>query len=367
MFPAPASPVPGFTEMSSTLPFFKARGSWGQIGLSLGRQLEPLIRQHLDAWLAHVVAQTGCTREDAIACAGVFAEPIEAHAPFLWEELDGLARGCGLSVDSLLVLQARSEVQRLQTPAAKVESECTTFAIGPSRTEHRRTYFGHNIDLPAVLEPYGVVLQHEPDDGPATLMYTGAGLLGHNGLNELGVGICANFIEDPAGWGIGFPRYLLSRLALCSETTDAAVRAVTAPPRAASRNLLIADASGDMIDLELLVGVLGELQPDDDLLMHTNHLEAVRLKGLDTPERDSLVRRSRVETLFESADGPVTLEVLKSFVRDHENGIDSICVHDHATSFWKTIVSVIGDLSTRSLHVAKGNPCGSEFVSYGFC
>ena len=353
--------------MVSTLPRVTARGSWGNIGYTLGKQLAPLIRNHLNAWLDHVVNETGCDRDDAVQSADVFAEPVQTYAPCLWEELDGMARGSGLSVVELLVLQARTEVLRLQQKDPSVANgECTTFAVGQSRTVGGHVLFGHNVDLPVLLEPFGVIVQHEPDDAPATLMYTAAGLLGQNGLNDAGVGVCANFIEDPAGWGIGFPRYLLSRLALRGETAQEAMCNVTAPARAASRNLLIADRSGDLLSLELLIQDFAVLQKHNDLLIHTNHLEAEQFAGLDTPEEDSVVRRERMQQLFDSCEQPVSAETLESFFRDHHNGLNSLCVHTHAESYWQTIVSVIGNLSTNTLHVAKGTPCRFPYESYQF-
>jgi len=336
------------------------------MGQTIGKQLAPLIHQHLNAWLDHVADQTGCKREAAVEAAAVFAEPIRSHAAFLWEELEGMAVGCGLRVDELLVLQARTEVLRSQEKApAETAAECTTFAVGGSRTTDSHVYFGHNIDLPPLLEPYGVVVQHEPDDAPATLMYTAAGLLGHNGLNEAGVGVCANFIDDPQGWGTGFPRYLLSRLALRGENTARAMDNVLRPNRAASRNLLIADAGGELVDVELLIEAVGVLRAENDLLIHTNHLEAEQFEGLESPEEDSLQRRRQLQRLFDEIDC-VTLADFKRFFASHENGDHSICVHPREDSNWKTIVSVIGDLTAKVLHVAKGNPCTTPFTAVGF-
>src|SRR6185295_12362560 len=136
------------------------------------------------------------------------------------------------------------------------------------------TLFGQNVDLVPFVEEYGIVVRQQPDDAPAALLYTTAGLLGHNGLNEAGVGVCANFIEDPGGWGEGLPRYLLSRLALREESAGAALSAALKPPRAASRNLLIADDRGALLDAEALRREAAVLHGVDGLLVHANHLEA---------------------------------------------------------------------------------------------
>ena len=81
--------------------------------------------------------------------------------------------------------------------------------------------FGQNVDLAPFVEEFGVIVRQYPKGAPACLLYTSAGLVGHNGLNEAGLGICANFVNDPSGWGEGLPRYLLSRLALREDNADA--------------------------------------------------------------------------------------------------------------------------------------------------
>src|SRR5215510_4034105 len=293
------------------LPFASVRGSWGAMGEQVGQIFAPLIGNHLDAWIAHVMRETGAPRHAVVVAAQPYAEPIQAHAPFLWEELEGMARGSGIPLDELLVLQARAEVLRAKrppkAPPVAPPAECTTFALGGHRAEGGHVLFGQNVDLNPFLEAYGVIVRQHPREAPATLMYMTAGLLGHNGLNEAGVGVCANFVDDPDGWGEGLPRYLLSRLALREESAKAALAAALKPPRAASRNLLIADRSGTFIDAECLRTTAGVIRGADDMVVHANHLEAPTLQGLDTPTENSLCRRRRLQELIEGEAAPLTV------------------------------------------------------------
>src|SRR5262245_22308423 len=89
------------------LPFVHAHGSPGSIGHTVGSMLAPLIGDHVQAWTRHVVAETGATRRAVLEAAAGFRAPIETHAPFLWEEIEGMARGSGLELGELLLLQAR--------------------------------------------------------------------------------------------------------------------------------------------------------------------------------------------------------------------------------------------------------------------
>ena len=344
----------------SILPFVHAQGSWGEIGRQVGQMLQPAIERHLEDWTRHVMRETGCARGAVEAAAAPYARPIQDHTPFLWEELDGLSRGSGIPVSRLLILQARAEVMRANK---RPSPECTTFAITGRRTGGD-TLIGQNVDLVPFVAEYGVIIRQMPKGLPATLLYTSAGLLGHNGINEAGVGVCANFIDDPAGWGDGLPRYLLSRLALREESAEAARAAMMTPPRAASRNLLVADDRGTLLDIEALRERAAVLHGADDLLVHANHLEAPEFQGMEKPSDNSLARRERMEELLQDAKTPVTIADLQTIYRDHANAPHSLCAHPFPGRNLETVVSIIGDLTNRELHATKGAPCRAPYATY---
>jgi len=357
----------------SILPFVHASGSPGQIGRDVGTMLAPAVARHVAAWVEHIGHETGASPAAIRETARLFAGPIRTHAPFLWEELEGLAQGARVPIDDLLLLQARAEVLRAHRTARPTPPalECTTFAVGGRRTSNGGVFFGQNVDLVPFVESFGVIIRQHPTDAPATLLYTTAGLLGHNGLNEAGVGVCANFIDDPSGWGDGLPRYLLSRLALRRETADDAVKAMLDVPRAASRNVLVADARGTFLDAELLRTESAVLTGADDLLVHANHLEAPAFQGCETPSVNSLCRRARLPQLFEDrgadaadAPGPLGAADFRRFYLDHENTLLSLCPHPFVSLNIQTVVSVIGDLGARTLDVARGTPCRNCYATY---
>jgi isopenicillin-N N-acyltransferase-like protein len=346
------------------LPFVHARGSWGEIGYQVGQMCAPAIERHLARWTHHIVEQTGCSHDTVEATAAPFGASIRQHAPFLWEELDGMARGAGVPVARLLILQARAEVMRANRPAAPPPPECTTFGVTGHRAAGGVTVIGQNVDLVPFVEEFGVVIRQYPKDAPAALLYTSAGLLGHNGLNEAGVGVCANFVDDPDGWGDGLPRYLLSRLVLREASAETACAAALAPPRAASRNLLIADARGTIVDVEALRRRAAILRARDGLLVHANHLEAAEFQGCERPPENSLARRARLAALIEGARAPVTVADVQAFYRDHANAPHSLCAHPFPGRNLQTVVSVIADLTNRELHATKGPPCRSPYATY---
>jgi isopenicillin-N N-acyltransferase-like protein len=349
---------------SSILPFIHAQGSWGEIGRQVGQMCAPAIERHLEAWIAHITRETGCTRAAVEASAAPFARPIRNHAPFLWEELEGLALGANVPLARLLILQARAEVMRANKPAAPPALECTTFGLTGRRTRGGVTLFGQNVDLVPFVADFGLIIRQYPRDAPAALLYTSAGLLGHNGLNEAGVGVCANFIDDPGGWGDGLPRYLLSRLALREESAAAARDAALAPPRAASRNLLIADDRGVLLNVEALRREAAVLCAEDGLLVHANHLEAPEFRGYEKASENSRTRRARLLELLDGAGAGLDLAEIQDFYRDHAHAPHSLCAHPFPGRNLQTVASVIGDLTHRELHATKGAPCQAAYATY---
>ena len=148
------------------------------------------------------------------------------------------------------------------------------------------------------------------------------------------------------------------------DRAEAALKAALGPPRAASRNLLIADGGGTFIDAECLRDRVGVIHGADDLLVHANHLEAPSLCGLETPSENSLCRRRRLEELITGETRPLTPARIGEFYRDHGNHPHSLCAHPFPGRDVKTVASVIGDLAAHELHAAMGSPCQAPYATY---
>ncbi len=98
--------------------------------------------------------------------------------------------------------------------------------------------------------------------------------------------------------------------------------------------------------------------------MHANHLEAPEFEGYEKASENSLARRRRLGQLLADANGPLTLADLQGFYRDHANAPHSLCAHPFPGRDLQTVVSVIGDLTNRELHAAKGSPCQAPYATY---
>jgi isopenicillin-N N-acyltransferase-like protein len=355
---------------SDEFPCYRFRGTHRQIGQQFGEATAVLVRRHRDLALARLRERSGVSAEQALAAALRYRPFVREHAAFLDEEIVGVAAGAGISLAEAYLLQLRAELA--VTPGLHERGdECTTFAVLPAATADGSPLIGQNADLPAFYREIGVMIEIIPDDAPGVLMLTPAGQVSYIGINERGLGIFANFLTCD-GWRVGFPRYLLSRLALTRESVDDAIAAVRAIPRASSRNLIMLDSHGCAADLETTPTRDARLDPVDGVLTHANHYTAPSLLAEERSPAaqvaNSRGRQERMTALLRAARGTIEPEVMQTILRDRACYPDTLCrmPGDDPSSDTITFASVIASPSRGQMWVAVGPPHEHPYRRYAF-
>lgn len=361
------------TVEARTFPSYRFAGSHRQIGRQFGEATVDLVRQHRDLALRRLQARSSVSPELALAAAMRYRPFVQHHAPFLDEEVQGVAEGAGISLEEAYLLQLRAELAI--TPglyaAGETGDECTTFAVLPGATANDTPLVGQNADLPAFYGEIGVIVEIVSDDHPRVLMLTPAGQVSYIGINDRGLGVFANFLTCD-GWRIGFPRYFFSRLALAHETVDDAIEAIRELPRASSRNLIVADAHGDAADLETTPTRDARLDPVDGLLAHANHYVAPELVDEErSPAKqvtNSRVRQERMRELLAERRGRIDASVMQEILRDRACYPDTLCRQpgDDPTTDIITFASVIAEPTKGQMWVAVGPPDQNPYRQYAF-
>ncbi len=362
-----------------TFPFYRLTGSHRAIGRQFGEACGDLIHRHRDLALARLGKNAAITPASALAAAARYRGYVLDYAPFLDEEVHGVAEGAHLPLAEAYLLQLRAEVAapvaggaapRLADPA-DAGDECTTFAILAGATRDGVPLVGQNADLPAFYREIGVMLEIVPDDAPAVLMLTPAGQVSYIGMNDRGLGVFANFLTCD-GWRLGFPRYFLSRLALTHETVEDAIAAVRAVPRASSRNLIMLDAHGVAADLETTPTRDVRLDPENDLLAHSNHYVAASLRDEERVSASYLpntqTRLARMRELLAANHGQLDAARMQAILRDRATYPDTLCraPGDAADSDTITFASVIAAPTRGELWVAVGPPHEHPYQRHAF-
>jgi acyl-CoA:6-aminopenicillanic acid acyl transferase len=363
----------------AVFPFFRVAGTHREIGRQFGEAAAPLIRYHLNRALARLEAGGRISRHDVMAAAMRYRPYVQAYARFLDDEIVGVSEGAGLSLDEAYLLQLRAEAATptMAGPAPLLAGpndgpdECTTFAALGDLAADGTTIVGHNADLPHFYRDVGVMLEIVPDDAPAILMLTPAGQVSYIGMNDRGLSVTANYLTCD-GWRIGFPRYLLSRIALQHETVDEVIAAIRAIPRASSRNMMFVDAHGGAADLEMTATRDARIVPTDDVLAHSNHYTAA---GLASEERadahyvaNSTARLNRIRELALEGCGHLDVAGAQAILRDRGRFPDTLC---RLPGDWDgrdvmTFASLVAVPARRELWVAVGPPNQHAYQRHTF-
>lgn len=354
------------TGVRSEFPFFRFSGTHREIGRQFGEQCRDLIHQHLDLAVERLNRKSKVSTEMALERALHYRPVVQQYGAFFDEEVQGVAEGAGISLAQAYLLQLRAEAA--QEPVE--DQECTTFAALPETTADGVGLVGQNADLPAFYRDISVVAEIRPDDQPAILMLLPAGQVSYIGINDQGMGFFANYVTCD-GWRVGFPRYLLSRLALTTDSVDKGIDLVRSVRRASSRNLIALDSHGVAADLETTPTRDARLDPEGGLLAHSNHYVSPELADEErSPEphlTNSRVRLQRMRELLEEQKGAISVEVMQGVMRDracHPDNLSRTLGDDESDII--TFASVIAAPSQGTMWVAVGPPHEHEYQQYAF-
>ncbi len=347
--------------MTADFPVLTLEGSAAKRGIAYGRLAADRIRAGLDFYRGFLAA-AGLEGERLRRVVGRLVDVIGDFDAEMLVELEGIARGAGVTLGEVISLNARSELMR------GADEGCTGVACLPEATSTGHSLLGQNWDWHPSRAGTGVLIRILPEHGPAILTFAEAGALARCGLNEAGVGVVGNALEcEGCSAPGGVPIALLRRRVLGSGTLGEALDAVRDAPRGTSVNHLIASAEGEAVSCETTPRAVYEVLPEDGLLGHSNHFLSARARKevVDTGiavHPDTLERAPRIEELL-AARRPVEVADLEEAFRDHDGYPDSICRHAETIEMgtWTTVATVVMDLDERWVSVAAGPPCEGRF------
>jgi isopenicillin-N N-acyltransferase-like protein len=334
----------------------------GGTPFEIGHDVGTAVMDQLHAAAASTRADIARVTDPAVMqTVRAYLDATRAAAPDAIAELEGMAEGSGVTLIELFVMNAAAE---LHQQTGHFEESCTVVGITQAGARDGHVLLAHNEDATAGWGDYAYVIRAEPTNGPAFVAFTYAGLLLHQGVNAAGIGSVGNalYAKDARP---GVPKLLAYRRILNQTTLEDAIRAAISPERAFGNNHLIANAEGDIYDLEVTGGQWAMLHAGNRFLAHGNHLVSPSLAHLDADEDllNSRLRRNRVERLVDAAWGELDLDRLAGIMADHANYPAAVCKHHAPESelTYGTIGSVVIDVTARSLRACAGNPCRADW------
>lgn len=332
------------------------------LGQQLGEAARDEVRAFCDLALGDLDAGVGPTREEAFEVARGSSELVRRYAPWLLDEVQGIAEGAGVAVELIMLLQVRNQLAPAAVPG------CTSIALPPDESSGRGPIVAQNWDNDPRLDASIVVLTRHPTDRPAVMTVGPAGLIAYIGFNEQQVAACLNTLPAPSR-SMGVPHYFTLREIYASRSLQEAVAAVRRAQRAIPASIMLSTPQG-AADLEVTIDDVHLLRGGrpGETLTHTNHCLHPDLQGIADAFGDlgrSRARKRRVDALV-SAWAAGERDV-GAALRDHDAYPRSICRHaneDLETGWWQSVFSVIIEPRDHRMHVSRGTPCNHPYETY---
>jgi isopenicillin-N N-acyltransferase like protein len=340
--------------ITHTFPLVEVAGDAYELGYQHGAQTSHLIERYL----LLTERLTGQPRDLLCRRALAFLPYMEKLSPAYVTEVRGLAAGAGISFEEALLCQARAEAGRVP------DGGCTAFALQGAATADGRLLVGQNQDLEPEYADVAILLRVKPNDGrPRALIFTFAGQLGYSGMNEYGLCHFANALYD-APWQLGLPHYPLKRVMLEQRRADECVALLAEHRTCSAANALIADAEGNVRDVEVRPEGIAQFRDDHpDWVIHANHYLTSQFACHETNSlQDSCPRLDRMRELVQAEWGSVTVATLRRLLADHQGDPAGIC--RHGDRGMHSISGYIAEPTQRLLHVRRGHGCLGSWTAY---
>lgn len=327
--------------MVDPCPLIDLSGGPGERGFQHGRAAADRIRKGIAHYTAQI-RRSGLGEKEIVGLVRDYLPVIEAFDPLYIEEMQGIARGAGLPFEQIALLNARTEILKLaERPdlrdrlAQRLPDGCTGVVVMPSATAAQRLIHAQNWDWKAECAETAVVLRIRRNDGPDILTFTEAGGLARSGLNEVGIGLTANYLQSDRDYRqVGVPLALIRRKVLEQEYPALAMRAVYATAKSAANNMIVSastpNGQGVAIDFECAPDETFQVHPEDGLLTHANHFVSpvalTKLRDMGVASTPcSLYRDIRVRDLILPHLGSATLDHVKAALFDDFGAPYSVC------------------------------------------
>ncbi|MEZ6053312.1 MAG: C45 family peptidase [Planctomycetaceae bacterium] len=340
-------------------PEFEVTGPPRELGRQIGEAMREQIRGFCACAMEHVNRTVSISMESAIDIAQQSLRFAKAYAPELVEELRGTAEGASVSLDEIMLLQVRNQLQ------PDDEGACTSLAAAGPRSR----FVAQNWDNDPALDEFNVVLTRKPKSKPAITTIGQAGLIAYIGFNDKGVGLCLNTLPAPSR-RVGVPHYFIVRAILEAASLDEAVDAVRRAERAIPANVMLITPQGPA-DLEITIDDVQVLRSNDSSpVTHTNHCLHPNLLPINEEFPELIQSHDRIhrigELLNTNGEG-VSVEMVQQGLTDHQDHPRSICRHPNDEpphGFWTTVFSVIIEPNERRMLITRGTPCNHPYELY---
>jgi isopenicillin-N N-acyltransferase-like protein len=350
-------PQPAPVLKDIQVPIIHVKGSHYEAGYQIGTQFKnDILREVAEMKKSPDWKKVRAEAELFLACS-------QKYLPEYVTEVKGTADAVGLEIEDIFP----GLCEEIGDENYRYTRGCSDLIASNDVTADGSVLAAHNNDTsPATQDSVAIV--HYQVDGEPEIVAVGYGGLGISvGYNSAGISLTGNQVYSN-DMRVGVPRLLLVRKILAAKTLGEAIDAALLKERASNYNQVITDASGEIYSIEGSATDYAPLYSTDGYLVHTNHYVAPWMRKFEFDFNrngiaSSIVRYNRSTRLLKKNLGRITVDKMKEFLSDHVNYPGSICRHEKGI---KTTFSVIINLTTGTMHLARGNPCEVKYREYNF-
>lgn len=352
-----------------TIPLLQVSGSHREVGAQIAEACADTIREAVA--FPDTQIPEGRSRADQLELAAKYREVTAPAYPWYLEEIEGAAEAVG--VDPLALFACMIEEIWYEPHGRKLEGRCTDMVAVAPATAEGRVLVAHNNDMPRTYQDQLVAIEWRIPGDPVVLSI-GNGIWMSAGWNSAGLSFTGNELA-PLDERVGIPREIQFRSILRQPTMGMAIGEALRHDRASSYNNVLVSGDGEVVNVEGSATDAELTEPDEaGHLVHTNHYVCEHMQKYEgdpdyVPHSDARYRRA-AELLASSEPGSITVDVLRTYLSDHEGAPTSICRHPElypeganrsATAFW-----CIADVGEMQVIFGRGNPCDSVAQEYAF-
>jgi hypothetical protein len=216
----------------------------------------------------------------------------------------------------------------------------------------------------------------QPGPGLETVVLSHAGLIGWNGMNRKGIGICCNTLLQLRSCRDGLPVNCVMRGVLQQQSEEAAVDFLHKVKHASGQNYIVGGPRS-VSCLECSAGKVSPFKPRDKsgLVWHTNHPlvnddynpKYPPGKTGKQPEDNSTVRLRCLETRLTQDTPALGMELIESILKSRDSADFPVCrpLKNKKENF--TFACTIMTLSDKpELRVVPGPPDRTPFQIFTF-
>jgi hypothetical protein len=282
-------------------------------GLKHGRALKAQIGKSIAIWKKALQDQTRHDPEGLIAeflRDRDFMAATRHWTPEVIDEVHGIADGASQPFDTMWAMQLIDEMWVFIDEQSSV-AHCSSAGV-PGRASNP-AYVAQNLDIDWFYDGFQTVLHVKEEQGlPEQLIFTTAGVVALNGMNNRSIAVAVNTLSELRASRDGLPVAFVIRGILSKQNAGEALSFVKSVPHASGQNYIV--GAGDRVyDFEASAGKVVQYAPNGEqgTVYHTN-------EALVNDDRNALpVNRT-------PTNSRIRLDALRKRLRNDNSGADEI-------------------------------------------